>query len=161
MKKIFNLMSIMAVLSLMVFASCSSDDGGDPDPDPGTELTPAQEQAAKLVADGATWTLTGADPVTVDGSIPDPEWTNFTLVFSGDENGGGFTTSNSASPIVWPSSGTWAFVDGSITQLVRNDGVTMTVNVTDTDITLSFEVEDPGSGRTLGFGGSWIFKLGI
>lgn len=157
MKKIFNLMSILLMLSLIVFASCNNDDGPDPDPEP--ELTPEQEQAARIVADGATWSLTGTDPVTVDGT-PSADWTNFTIQFSGDENGGNFTTSNSASPVVWPTSGTWAFAAGSVSQLVRNDGVTMTVNVTETEITLSFEVEDPGSGRTLGFGGSWIFRLG-
>lgn len=158
MKKIFNLMSILLMLSLIVFAGCSgSDDGGSVEPP--VELTPAQQQAALLVADGATWTLAATDPVTVDGT-PTTDWANFTLQFAGDENGGGFTTSNSAAPVVWPSSGTWAFGTGSVSQIVRNDGITMTVNVTETDLTLSFEVEDPGSGRTMGFGGSYIFKLG-
>lgn len=153
-------MSILAILTLVAFASCGDDDGDGSDPDPEPTLTPEQEQAALLTADGATWSLTAsADAVTVDGTSSE-DWANFTLQFTGDENGGGFTTTNSASPIVWPNSGTWTFANGSITQLNRNDDVVMTVNVTETEATLSFEVEDPGSGRTLGFGGSWIFRLG-
>ncbi|GEM_PF-789010 len=123
-------------------------------------VTPEQEQALLLTAEGATWSLVDAeDAVTVDGTNS-IDWDNFTLQFSGDDNGGAFTTTNSASPIVWPSTGTWAFASGSVTQLQRNDGVAMTVNVTETNLTLSFEVEDPGSGRANGFGGNWIFKLG-
>lgn len=153
-------MSAMAMLLLVVFASCSSDGGTGVEPPEPTPLTPAQEQAALLTADGASWSLVaGADAVTVDGTAS-ADWANFTLQFTGDENGGGFTTTNSASPIVWPNSGTWTFADGGVTQINRNDGVVMTVNVTETEATLSFEVEDPGSGRTLGFGGSWIFRLG-
>lgn len=150
-------MSILLMLSLIAFTSCNNDGAGNPDPEP--TLTPAQEQAAKIVAGGATWSLAATDPVTVDGTVS-TDWTNFTLQFGGDENGGTFTTSNSASSIVWPTTGTWTFADGSVTQLNRNDGVTMTVNVTDTEMTLSFEVEDPGSGRTLGIAGTYIFKLG-
>ena len=50
MKKIFNLMSIVLMLSLIVFAGCSGSDDSDP-VDPPVELTPAQQQAALLVAE--------------------------------------------------------------------------------------------------------------
>jgi hypothetical protein len=35
----------------------------------------------------------------------------------------------------------------------------MTLNVTETQMTLSFTIVDPGSGKAQGFGGNWTFDL--
>lgn len=158
MKKFLNLLTAISILSLVVFISCGGDDG---DGDGGTDpvLSPEAEQAALLVAGGASWTLNaGSGSVTVDG-VNSEDWANFSLTFTGDENGGSFSTSNSASPLVWPASGTWDF-NNSTTSILRNDGVVMTINVTETQLTLSFTIEEEGSGRIQGFGGSWVFNLG-
>lgn len=154
MKKLLNVLTVLSIFSLIVFMSCNGSDDDDDGPD---TLTPEQEQAARLV--GAAWTLTpaGASGVTLDGA-PAEGWNNFTLTFTGNENGGNFSTTNAVSPLVWPTSGSWQFQNG-VTTLLRSDGVPMTVNVTETQLTLSFTIVDEGGGATQGFGGNWSFGL--
>ena len=111
MKHLKHLLAALVFVSLIVFTNCGGGGGGN-NPDP------AQEQAEKIVA---SWSLAanGAklESQTVDG------WTGFTLTYTGDKDGGSFTTTNSASTDVWPASGTWTFDGDDIGTIVRNDGV--------------------------------------
>lgn len=151
MKKFLNALTILSVLTLVIFISCNGD-GTEPEP----EKSPEQIQAEKIV--GKTWTATATgSSVTLDGQAADG-WQNFTITFTGNEAGGNFTTTNAVSPLVWPSQGTWRFQNG-VSTLVRSDNVQMTLNVTETQITLSFTIVDPGSGKAQGFGGNWTFNL--
>jgi hypothetical protein len=151
MKKFLNTLTILSVLSLVIFISCKGD-GTDPVPEPTAE----QIQAEKIV--GKTWkaTVTGAT-IKLDAQAA-AGWENFTLTFTGNETGGNFTTTNAVSPLVWPSQGTWKFQNG-VTTLLRSDNVQMTLNVTVTQMTLAFTIVDPGSGKAQGFGGNWTFDL--
>lgn len=152
MKKLLNYLTILSFLSIVVLISCGG--GGDDGPtDP--VKTPEQLQAEKIV--GKTWKATGTNAgVTLDG-VAAPAWAGFTLNFTGNENGGNFTTTNSQSPLVWPATGTWRFQNG-VTTVLRSDGVQMTLNVTDTELTLSFTIVDP-SGRVEGVGGAYVFRI--
>lgn len=148
MKHLKHLLAALVFVSLIVFTSCG---GGKGKKDP----NPAADQAEKLVA---TWTLAanGAklESQTVDG------WTGFTLSFTGDEDGGSYTTTNVAtdSEAVWPSSGTWEFDGDDIGTILRSDGVDINISsVTATTLTLAFNINTAARGSSVD--GNWTFTF--
>ncbi len=146
---------LIAFGSLIIFSNCGGggDGGGNP----------AGDQASKLT-DG-TWTLTSVtDPQNASEAL----WDVLTVTFTGDAGGGGFTTNSSTlardnATSVWPASGTWTFDGNNTTRIVRNDGVTMTINsLTASALTLSFTISgaDPATAAaTAGVDGSWVFQF--
>ena len=54
---------------------------------------------------------------------------------------------------VWPNSGTWTFQNGDKNKLQRNDGVVMSISVTETTLRTSFTV----SGGIKD--GNWVFDF--
>jgi len=150
MKRVTDLLTALVFVSLTIFISCNK--GGGDDPGPSAE----EEQVAKLVG---TWAL--ATDGAVLGSTTRTEWNGLTGVLSGNTEGGSIAMSGVPSDTgasdVWPSTITWTF-GSSISEIVRNDGVTMNVqSVTDTQLIVTFTISD--SGRIEGFDGSWTFTF--
>jgi len=138
----FNLIAIIAVGSI-ILSSCK--------PTPSPAKTEEELQIEKL---SKTWVLAaGSDAVTQDGTSVTDAWTGFTITL-GDKT---YQTSSSSSAEVWPANGTWSF-GANVNTLVRDDGTSMTVSVTDTSILLQFDYSATG-GRLNGIEGSWSFSM--
>ncbi|MFL2999938.1 MAG: hypothetical protein ACJZZ9_05700 [Cytophagales bacterium] len=59
----------------------------------------------------------------------------------GSKDGGDFSTTDhneDSGTEVWPNSGTWTFQNGDKNKLQRNDGVVMSISVTETTLRTSF-----------------------
>ena len=124
--------SILILLFSILIISCGDDDdGGGPPP-----IDPLDEQGNKL---SVTWKVKDANSVTKDGAIVDL-FTNMTLTISGgSKNGGNYSTTNSDSDEIWASSGSWEFQSGDLNKLLRNDGVVMSISLTETTLRTSFQ----------------------
>ena len=154
MNKFLNLFTAILFISTAILISC----GGS---DPVTPVVDPQDTQGELLAAGTT----SASTVNVD-NIPASGiaegWENFTLSFTYNsaDKGGTFSTTNSQSDLVWASSGTWKFkgTGSSIIERTSNGATTeMDLNVSASDLTLSFNVVD--NGRILTFGGDWVFGM--
>lgn len=148
MKQLSQLLTALVFCSLMIFISCGKKDKNDP-------IDPVDEVGEKLVS---TWEMSS---VTVDGTARD-EWADFTLTiaYNPADNTGTYTTSgvptNAGADVVWPSSGTFSLAVGSTTSATRNDGVVITVTVSDTGLDLRFPISGSGD-RVSTFDGAWQF----
>ena len=138
--------SILILLFSILIISCGDDDdGGGPPP-----IDPLDEQGNKL---SVTWKVKDANSVTKDGAIVDL-FTNMTLTISGgSKNGGNYSTTNSDSDEIWASSGSWEFQSGDLNKLLRNDGVVMSISLTETTLRTSFHT----SGGLKD--GNWVFDF--
>ena len=138
--------SILILLFSILIISCGDDDdGGGPPP-----IDPLDEQGNKL---SVTWKVKDANSVTKDGAIVDL-FTNMTLTISGgSKNGGNYSTTNSYSNEIWASSGSWEFQSGDLNKLLRNDGVVMSISLTETTLRTSFQT----SGGLKD--GNWVFDF--
>ena len=77
-----------------------------------------------------------------------------TLTISGgSKNGGNYSTTNSDSDEIWASSGSWEFQSGDLNKLLRNDGVVMSISLTETTLRTSFQT----SGGLKD--GNWVFDF--
>jgi hypothetical protein len=154
-KTIKSILFVCSCAALLIFTNCG---GGDDDPaDPGPpNLTAAESNALLLEKD---WSLSSA---TNEGTTRD-EWTGFTLKFDIDTDfaGGNYTTSGIPAEdndqLVWSTSGTFT-ASSDLTTLTRNDGIVMTLVVSETALNVSFTVPE-SSGRVDGFTGAWVFKM--
>ena len=138
--------SILILLFSILIISCGDDDdGGGPPP-----IDPLDEQGNKL---SVTWKVKDTNSVTKDGAIVDL-FTNMTLTISGgSKNGGNYSTTNSDSDEIWASSGSWEFQSGDLNKLLRNDGVVMSISLTETTLRTSFQT----SGGLKD--GNWVFDF--
>lgn len=138
-----NLIALTLVLGVLV-TGCKK-------PPPVTK-TDEELQIEKLTG---TWKLqAGANAVTIDiTNDVTTNWTGFTLTLGNKT----YQTSSSSEALVWPSSGTWDF-GTNVTTLVRDDGVEISVSVTDTSLQLQFDYSASG-GRLNGIEGNWVFKM--
>ena len=119
-----NLRYLFILLLSVVIISCSDEDGGDDV----TPVDPLDTQANLL---NGTWKVKDANSVTKDGSIVDV-FTSMTLTISGGSaSGGNYSTSNSDSGEIWPSSGFWTFENGDKNKIFRSDGVAVSISVTE------------------------------
>jgi hypothetical protein len=91
MEKFLKFLTFSLFAALIVFASCGGDDDDDNDDGPGTD--PAAEIAAQL--SGETWTIDGTtgSPNPSLESVQAEGWEGFQITFTGDANGGSYTTS--------------------------------------------------------------------
>jgi len=138
----FSLIALTLVMGVLV-SSCKKDNT-----DTKTEEQKKIEQLAK------TWVLAaGSNLVTIAGTDVTADWANFVLTF-GDKT---YQTSSADSPLVWPASGTWAF-GADLNTLVRDDGVDITIKLSDTSLELQFDYTASG-GRFDGIEGNWVFKM--
>ena len=149
MKRVNDLLTALVFMSLVVFISCNKGDDGDDGP------TPQEEQVAKLVG---TWNLVSGGAQL--GTTPRAEWEGLTAVLQGDVDGGTIAVtgvpSDPGAEDVWPASSSWTF-GNSITEVIRDDGVTLNVTVTENTLDVRFTITD--SGRIEGFDGSWSFSF--
>jgi hypothetical protein len=120
-----------------------------------TTVTPKTDEELQIEKLTGTWVLqAGSSAVTVD-IVNDvtTNWPGFTLTLGNKT----YQTSSSPEALIWPSSGTWAF-GTSVSTLVRDDGVEISVSVTDTSLQLQFDYSASG-GRLNGIEGNWVFKM--
>jgi len=146
MKSIKNLLILF--ISILII-SCGDDDGSTPTPTP---TDPLDAQATLL---NGNWKVKDANSVTKDGTIVDV-FTTMTLNLSGGtKSGGNYSTSHTedSGTEVWPNSGTWTFQNSDKSKVIRNDGVVISLSVTETTLRTSFTV----SGGIKD--GNWVFDF--
>ena len=148
--KNINLLKKLLLVFLISFISlsCGDDDGGStPTPTP---TDPLDAQAALL---NGNWKVKDSNSVTKDGTIVDVFTTMTLNISGGSKDGGNFSTSHNedSGTEVWPNSGSWTFQNGDKNKLQRNDGVVMSISVTETTLRTSFTV----SGGIKD--GNWVF----
>ncbi|MCP4458225.1 MAG: hypothetical protein GY816_09420 [Cytophagales bacterium] len=155
MKHLKHLLAALVFISLIIFTNCGGGGGGE-------ENDEFAEQAEKLVT---TWTLNANGAVNAGVQS---EWDGLTLTFTGDGNGGSYSTNvstltalSSEAPTVWPASGTWEFGDSGtdIDFITRSDDVDVTIKeVTDSVLELSFNISSSGA-RVHAINGDWTFSF--
>ena len=151
MKNINSLKNLLLIL-LVSFAiiSCGEDGDGGGTPTP-TPTDPLDAQAALL---NGNWKVKDANSVTKDGTIVDVFTTMTLNISGGTKDGGNYSTShNDSGTEVWPNSGSWTFQGGDKNKLQRNDGVVMSISVTESTLRTSFTV----SGGIKD--GNWVFDF--
>ena len=149
MKHLKHLLAALVFVSLVIFTNCGDDGGG------GTKPDPKGDQAELLVID---WDLT-SNGASLE-SAAQADWNGFSVTFSGDGDGGTYSTSGSQTTDVWPASGTWEFDGDDIDTMIRNDGVEMDISsVTSSGLTLVFNINTSGSTRSSGVDGNWSFTF--
>jgi len=154
MKNLKHLLAALVFVSLIIFTNCGGDDGGNKDD--GSTTDPADDQAALLVGD---WTL-NSNGAQLE-SAAQAEWNGFTMTYSGDGDGGSYSTSGSQSTDVWNSQGTWEFDGTDIGTIIRSDGVSIDISsVSASGLTLAFTIDSSSGSRTSGVDGNWTFALG-
>ena len=89
---------------------------------------------------------------TVDGVDQTATYKGLALSFSAS----GYTSTNGGA--VWPANGTWSFNNTDGTSLKRDDGLVITVAVTDTSLTLSYQWAQTtlGGGREASVKGAQV-----
>lgn len=150
-------LTYLAPAMIILLASCGKDDP--------KKKTEEQIQLEKLVS---VWVLESA---VNDGDDRTDEFNGFTLTVSGTYVEGGTynysVTGTRPDPSPWPASGTWKFGANKNSEIVRDPGgnseIAVDYQVTETQLTLSFEVPDgggwSGSGRVSSVSGGWVFTF--
>lgn len=152
-KIIKTLFFVGSCAALLIFTNCGSDDDDD-----GGEVTLSAAEANALLLD-KDWSLSSA----TNAGTPRDEWTGFTLKLNIDTDleGGSYTASGIPSDeganLAWSTSGTFT-ANNDLTALTRNDGIVMTLVISETALNVSFTVPE-SSGRVDGFTGAWVFKM--
>ena len=147
MKYLHSIKSILLTLFLCtIFISCSEDDGGD-------DVTPVDPLDTQANALNGTYEITDSNSVNKDNEIVSV-FTSMTLTISGGSaSGGNYSTTNSDSDEIWPSSGTWTFQNGDKNKILRSDGVSMSISATETTLRTSFTTT--GGIKD----GNWVFDF--
>jgi len=140
---IFFIFSIAA----MTLISCGDDDDGSVAEDP-AEQTEEEKQLESLSA--SAWTMSS---ITLDGADATSNFDGLVLTIKSDKT---YTTNGSYDP-VWPSSGSFTF-GSDINTLTRDDGVSMTISVSETSLTVTFTYADSG-GRIDALPGDYVFSF--
>ena len=113
---------------------------------------PLEVQLEKLMNGTSDWAL---GSVVKDGYDVTSDFEGFTLKVGRYT----YTTKNSL-PTAWPSSGTWQFVDDDPTKVLRDESTMVDVNLTDTQLILTFSVSGLNTGgRAAGIDGQYVFTL--
>ena len=149
LKQQFNLKLLLVSVCFVIFSCGDDGDGSDPTHTP---TDPLDAQAALL---NGNWKVKDANSVTKDGTIVDVFTTMTLNISGGTKSGGNYSTSHNedSGTEVWPNSGSWTFQNGDKNKLARNDGVVMSISVTETTLRTSFTV----SGGIKD--GNWVFNF--
>ena len=135
-------------LSALMLMSCGDDDDAAAVTDDPVEQTEEEKQLESLSA--SAWTMSS---VTLDGADVDANFLGLVLTIKADKT---YSTNGSYDP-VWPSSGTFTF-GSDINTLTRDDGVSMTITVSETSLTITFTYADSG-GRIDALPGDYVFNF--
>lgn len=146
MKSLKYICSVIVLGTFTTFISCKDDDSGSTP----TEL---ELQLTALQNGGSDWVL-GNNGVLKDGFDVTDQFAGFKLNIGAFT----FTTENSLSG-AWPESGTWEFQNGNPNQILRDDGVIMTIALSEEDLTVSFQGMGTAGGRTTSVDGEYVFHL--
>ena len=148
MKRLSNLLAALVFASLVIFMSCGGG-GDDPTPDP------LADELEDLTA--GAWSQSSVTN-DISGGV-DGTWTNLSVTFTGTTAGGNYTVSGVPDGFsdVW-ANGTWTFNDSGTVINRTQGGVStpMTASISDTQLTLTFDVIESGA-RTNGITGEWTF----
>lgn len=134
--------TLAVITMLMVMAGC----GGDSTAPSATEITTNQLKAN-------TWRISS---VMVDGVDKTSMYANMTLTFTSNS----FSTTNGK--VVWPSSGTWTFVDNTAKKIKRNDNLEVTITEVSANVlklSLTWTTGTLGTGRTTSIAGNHVFSF--
>ena len=140
---IFFIFSIAA----MTLISCGDDDDSSVADDP-AEQTEEEKQLESLSA--SVWTMSS---ITLDGADATSNFDGLVLTIKSDKT---YSTNGSYDP-VWPSSGSFTF-GSDIKTLTRDDGVSMTISVSETSLTITLTYADSG-GRIDALPGDYVFSF--
>ena len=146
----FSLKYLPTLLILSLFSlSCNEDALKDDE-----ENTLFLEHAALLEG---TWKVKDASSVIKDGNAVNV-FQNMSFVigkYDMNEDKCSYTTDHQENKgtEVWPNSGSWTFQSGDKNKLLRNDGVVMSISVTESTLRTSFTV----SGGIKD--GNWVFDF--
>jgi hypothetical protein len=99
------IISIVIVFQILFMSACGSDG-------------PSAQEIAKKAITSSPWKV---QSVTVDGTDQTAVYSGLTITFTET----GFTATNGGP--VWPATGTWNFSDGAGKEIVRGDGLSVTV----------------------------------
>jgi hypothetical protein len=135
------ILSLSILLSALVLSGCN----GDSSPS-AAEITTKQ-----LTANN--WKIS---TVLVDDVVQTSLFTNMTLSFTSTN----YTTTNGGP--VWPTTGTWTFIDGTGRKIKRDDNVEITIiEISDTTlkISLTWAKNIFGSGRISSVAGNHVFTF--
>jgi len=158
MRKIYYLLSVLALGTFVFFTSCND---GEED-----KLTDAQERAKALSSGSWSQSTTTTVPTDVDPTVLD----NLTLTFGVDENWAPTSFSSSGAPdfFTTSSSSTWSLSGTEHISLSGVDGGVPGFQITgfsETEMTLSFTFTTPAgriaeSGRITGLDGTYVVVVG-
>ena len=134
-------------LGALMLISCGDDDDASVADDP-TEQTEEEKQLESLSA--SAWTMSS---ITLDGADVTTNFSGLVLTIKSDKT---YSTNGSYDP-VWPSSGSFTF-GSDLNTLTRDDGVSMTIAVSETSLTVTFTYADSG-GRIDALPGDYVFNF--
>lgn len=151
-KQQLNLSIFILLLSTLLISCGEEGDGGGGGGVTPTPEDPLDAQAAIL---NGNWKVKDANSVTKDGTIVDVFTTMTLNISGGTKSGGNYSTSHSedSGTEVWPNSGSWTFQNADKNKVLRNDGVVLSISVTETTLRTSFTV----SGGIKD--GNWVFNF--
>ena len=132
-------------LAALMLINCGDDDSAD---DLVTQPTEEENQLESLSA--STWAMSS---VTLDAADATLNFSGLVLTLKADKT---YSTNGSYDP-VWPKSGTFTF-GSDLNTLTRDDGVSMTVSVNETSLTVTFTYADSG-GRIDAIPGDYVFSF--
>ncbi|UII26785.1 hypothetical protein LVD15_26410 [Fulvivirga maritima] len=128
------------VVFVFFVTSCSNDDSGTPNP---------EEVQIELLK--GSWRAT---QVTLNETDQDG-WDDFEIEFTEET----YITTNTQTQI-WPESGSWHFVEGSLNQMERGDGIVIDFQVTGSALTMTFMFSSThSSGKLNGLDGVYAFQF--
>ena len=135
-------------LGALMLISCGDDSDDPVTEDPLTESTEEEKQLESLSA--SAWKMSS---ITLDGADATSNFDGLVLTIKSDKT---YSTNGSYDP-VWPSSGSFTF-GSDINTLTRDDGVSMTISVSETSLTVTFTYADSG-GRIDALPGDYVFSF--
>jgi hypothetical protein len=135
-------------LGALMLISCGDDSDDPVTEDPVTESTEEEKQLESLSA--SAWTMSS---IILDGADVTSNFSGLVLTIKSDKT---YSTNGEYDP-VWPSSGTFTF-GSDLNTLTRDDGVSMTVSVSETSLSITFTYADAG-GRIDALPGDYVFSF--
>ena len=150
------LIAFLLVTTIILFTKCGGDEND-------LELSEEDLMTEKLAK---TWVITSGS-VLVDNEVVTADFTNFTISISSNGTYTSNATSLTRTPNPWSPNGTLHYggtVDApNLNQLIRDDGLTISFFVDETNLQMSFtfsdEHKDSTGGKIEVINGNWVFEF--